>query len=106
MNRNPKNQLLLLVFFVLVWFFAGWGRLDVTRTVFLLESLYPAGGIDIFLLARIERMAHRAYLGVDFFYRAASLERTATTAPNYYLLIFWMYLFFHNYDAPEYLNSR
>ena len=106
MNGNLKNQLLLLVFFVLVRFFGGRSRLDIALAVLFLESLYPAGSIDKFLLTRIERMAHRANLGVDFFYRAASLERTATTATNYYLLIFWMYLFFHNYDAPEYLNRR
>lgn len=106
MNRNLKNQLLLLVFFVLVWFFAGWGRLDVTRAVFLLESLYSAGSIDIFLLASIERMAHRAYLCMDFICRAAGLERAAATATNHYLFIFWMYFFFHNYDAPKYLNLK
>ncbi len=96
MNRSLMDQLLLLVFFVLVWFFAGWGRLDVTRAVLLLESLYSAGCIDIFLFAGIERMAHRAYLCMDFFCRAASLERTAATATNHYFFILWMYFFFHN----------
>ena len=105
MNRNMRNQLLLLVFFVLVWFFAGRGRLDVTRAVLLLESLYSTGGIDIFLLARIERMTHRAYLSVDFICRATRLESTAATATNHYLFIFWMYIFFHDYGAPKYLNK-
>ena len=66
MNRNLWDQLLLLIFFVLVLFFAGWGRLDVTRTILLLEPLYSAGGIDIFLLAGIERMAQGAYFRMDF----------------------------------------
>ena len=104
MNGNLKNQLLLLVFFVLVWFFAGWSRFDVTRAVLLLESLYSTGCIDIFLLASIERMAHRAYFSMDFFCRAASLECTATTATNHYFLVLWMYFLFHNYKAPKYLN--
>ena len=106
MNRNLRKQLLLLVFFVLVWLFAGWGRLDVTLAVLLLESLYSAGCIDIFLLACIERMAHRAYFCMDFFCRAVSLECTATTATNHYFFIFWVYLFFHNYKAPKYLNRQ
>ena len=96
MNRNLRNQLLLLVFFVLVWFLAGGGRLDVTLAVLLLESLYSAGSIDIFLLTRIERMAHRAYFRMDFFGRAASLECAAATATNHHFFVFWMYFFFHN----------
>ena len=104
MNRNLRKQLLLLVFFVLVWLFVGRGRLDVTLAVLLLESLYSAGCIDIFLLACIERMAHRAYFCMDFFCRAVSLECTAATATNHYFFIFWVYLFFHNYKAPKYLN--
>jgi len=84
-----------LVFFIL---------LDIIRTVFLLESLYPAGGIDIFLLARIERMAHRTYLCVDFFCRTAGLKSIAAAAMNHYLIVFWMYPFFHNYSIPIYLK--
>ncbi len=58
-----KGQLLLLVFFgflgtPIFQLFGGWGGLDVIFAVFLLESLYSAGRIDIFLLAGIERMAH------------------------------------------------
>ena len=95
---------MLLVFFAFVRLAAGLGRFDVTLAVFLLEPLYPAGSIDKFLLARIKRMAHRAYLRMDFIYRAASLERIAATATDHYLLIFWMYIFFHKYYAPKYLN--
>jgi len=39
-------------------FFGGWAGLDVIFAVFLLETLYSAGGIHVFLLAGIERMAH------------------------------------------------
>jgi len=79
-------QLLLLVF---------WGLLEVIFAVFSLESLNSACGIDILLLARIERMAHRADFRMDFFRRAAGLERIATAAMNDYLSIFWMYILFH-----------
>ena len=47
-----EGQLLLLVFF------GSLGSFDVIFAVFLLESLYSAGCIDVFLLAGIERMAH------------------------------------------------
>ena len=84
-----------------------FGILDVACAVFLLEPFYSPGGIDVFLLARVERMAHRAYLCVDFFCRAAGLECIATAAANYHFIVFWMYIFFHNYltvNAPEYLK--
>jgi len=111
---------LLLVFFVLfgvlvfrlfggvpngffcIWGARRWGAFDVTCAVFLLEPLYSAGRIDVFLLACIEWMAHRAYLCVDFFYRAAGLEGVAAAAMNHHLIVFWMYLFFHNYDSQIY----
>ena len=114
-----KGQLLLLVFFGFLGtpifrLFAcprvfrresgrrgSLGNLDVIFAVFLLEPLYSARRIDIFLLAGIERMAHRAYLGVDFFGGTAGLEGIATAAVNHDLIVFWMYLFFHNYSAPE-----
>jgi len=104
-----KGQLLLLVFFgfpgtPIFRLFGKWGRLDVIFAVFLLESLYSPGGIDIFLLAGIERMAHRAYLGVDFFDGTAGLEGIAAAAVNHHLIVFWMYSFFHNYSSPEYLQ--
>jgi len=87
-----ENQLLFLVFFVLF---------DVSCAVFLLESLYPAGGIDVFLLARIERVAHRTYLCVDFFCRAAGLEGIAAAAMNHNLIIFRVYPFFHKHNSQE-----
>ncbi len=90
-----EGQLLLLVFF------GSLGSFDVIFAVFLLESLYSAGGIDIFLLAGIERMAHRAYLGVDFFGGAAGFEGIAAAAVNHYFIVFWMYFFFHNYSSPD-----
>jgi len=100
---------LLLVFFGLFGLpifrlFGSWGRFDVACAVFLLEPLYSPGGIDIFLLAGIERMAHRADLCVDFFDGTAGLERTAAAAMDHHLIVFWMYLFFHNYNAPRYLK--
>ncbi len=91
------GQLLLLVFF---------GFFDVICAVFLLESLYPAGSVDIFLLARIERMTHRADFGVDFIDRAPGLERVAAAAMNHYLIVFWMYSFFHNLKLSENLQIR
>ena len=70
--------------------------LDITCAVLLLEPLDSPGSIDILLFARIERMAHRANLCMDFLCRAASFESVATATANRYLIIFWMYLFFHN----------
>ncbi len=101
-----EGQLLLLVFFGFFGapsfrLFGNLGCLDIIFAVFLLESLYSAGGIDIFLLAGIERMAHRAYLGVDFFGGAAGFEGIATAAVNHYFIVFWMYFFFHNYSSPD-----
>ena len=95
-----EGQLLLLVFF------GSLGSFDIIFAVFLLESLYSAGCIDIFLLARIERMAHRAYFGVDFFDSTAGLEGVAAAAMNHYLIVFWMYIFFHNLQFSRYLQSR
>jgi len=89
-----KNQLLFLVFF---------GLFNVTFAVFLLESLYSPGSINIFLLARIERMAHRADLCVDFFNCATGFKGVTAAAMNYHFIVFWMYPFFHNCDAPKYL---
>ena len=99
-----KGQLLLLVFFgflraPIFRLFGSLGGLDIIFSVFLLESLYSAGCIHIFLLARIERMAHRADLGVDFFDGTAGLERIAAAAVDHYLFVFWMYSFFHNYNS-------
>jgi hypothetical protein len=87
-----REKLTLLGF---LFFFFGF-LFDITRAVLLLETFDPAGGIYEFLLAGIERMAHRAYLGVDFLGRAAGLERIAAAAVNDHFLIFWMYVFLHN----------
>lgn len=95
-----EGQLLLLVFF------GSLGSFDVIFAVFLLESLYSAGRIDIFLLTRIERMAHRANFSVDFFVGTAGLEGIAAAAMNHYLIVFWMYSIFHNLQFSRYLQSR
>ncbi len=95
-----EGQLLLLVFFGCL------GGFHVIFAVFLLEPLYSAGGIDIFLLAGIERMAHRAYLGVDFLDGTAGFERVTAAAMDHYLIVFWMYSFFHNLQFSRYLQSR
>jgi hypothetical protein len=71
--------------------------LEVACAVLLPESFNSTGRIHEFLLAGIERMAHRADFCVDFLGRTASLERVATAAMNHYLIIFWMYFFFHDY---------
>jgi hypothetical protein len=84
---NLKNQLLL-------WFRGIF--LDVIFAVFLLESLDSAGRVDEFLLAGIERMAHRADFRVDFLGCAAGLEGITTAAVYPDLMVFWMYVFFHN----------
>lgn len=76
--------------------FRRWGPLDIACAVFLLEPFYSTSRIDVFLLACIERMAHRADFCVDFFYRTAGLEGIAAAAMNHYFIVFWMYLFFHN----------
>jgi hypothetical protein len=73
---------------------------EVLFAVFLLEPFYPSRGVDEFLLACIERMAHRADFSVYFFRCAARLERASTAATNHYLLVFWMYIFFHK-SAPK-----
>jgi len=89
---SPKTQLSLLVFFVLFY---------VACAVLLLESLYSAGSIDIFLLARIEGMAHGANLSMDFFGCTTGLEGIAAAAVNYYFVVFWMYSFFHNFNSTK-----
>ena len=87
-------------------FFGSLGGLDVICAVFLLETLYSPGGIDVFLLAGIERMAHRADFGVDFLGCAAGLEGVTAAAVNHYLIIFWMYIFFHNLKFSIYLQAE
>ena len=94
---NIQSKLLLLIFLVL---------LDVACAVFSLEPLYPPGRIDIFLLARVKWMAHRADFCVYLFYRAAGLKRIATAAVDHYFFILWMNIFFHNSIAPNYLKRN
>ena len=105
------GQLLLLVFLcffgaLIFRLFGKWGSLDVICAVFLLESLYTPGSVNIFLLARIERMTHRADFGVDFLDRAPGLERVPATAMNHYLIVLWMYSFFHNLKLPDTCKSE
>ncbi len=85
------RQLFLLVFFAL----------EVIFAVLLLEPLYSACSIDVFLLARIERMAHRADFSVDFLSGTAGLKCVATTAVDQGLIIFWMYILFHTVLFPK-----
>ena len=92
-----RCKLLLLVFFVL---------LLVACAVFLLETLYSPGRIDIFLLTCVKWMAHWADFCVYLFCRAAGLECIATAAVDYHFFILGMYLVFHNLNAPKYLKLR
>ena len=101
------GQLSLLVFLdffgaPIFRLFGKWSRLDVIFAVFLLESLYSPGCIDVLLLTRVERMAHRADFCVDFFGCATGLKSAATAAMNHHLIVFWMYSFFHNCNALKY----
>jgi hypothetical protein len=70
--------------------------LEVIRAVLLLESLNPAGRIDVSLLASIEWVADRADFCMDFLRGAARLESIAAAAPNRYRIVLRMYTFFHN----------
>ena len=80
-----------------LFFFAFLGGLfHIACAVFLLEPLDSPGGVDEFLLAGVERMAHRADFRVDFLRRAAGLESVPTAAMDYDFIVFWMYPFFHN----------
>jgi hypothetical protein len=51
-------------------------------------------------------MAHRANFGVDFLDGTAGLEGVAAAAMDHYLIVFWMYSFFHNLQFSRYLQSR
>ena len=94
-SYSVQEQLILLRFFVL------FGRcFHIACAVLLLEPLDSAGGIYELLFACVERMAHRAYLGVDFLCRAARLECVSTAAVNDYFLVLWVYIFLHVRKAP------
>jgi hypothetical protein len=41
---------------------------------------------------------------MDFFCCAVGLECVATAAVNHHFIVFWMYIFFHNENAPKYLK--
>ena len=87
----PEKQLLLLIRF----------GFDVAGAVLFLEPFYAAGGVDIFLFAGVEWMAHRAYLCMDFLCRAAGLKGIATAAMYHNLIVFWMYSFLHGHRFSE-----
>ena len=72
------------------------GLVLVCGSVLLLESLDSACGIDEFLLAGVEWMAHRADFGVYFFCGASGLEGISATASDGNRVVFRMYVFFHN----------
>ena len=69
---------------------------EVVGAVFLLETLDPAGGIDVLLLACVERMAGRADFRVDFACGAAGFKGISAAAVNHDFVIFRMYVFLHN----------
>ncbi len=77
------------------------GLFEVFRTVFLLETFDSARGIDEFLLAGIERVAHRADFRVYFGRGAAGLEGISAAAMNDDFIVFRMYVLFH--DKAPYL---
>ncbi len=78
--------------------FGSFGfRLDeIVSGVFLLKLLDAAGRIHKLLLARIKRMAHRAYLHVNLRNRRAGLERMTATAFHMRLHVLGMDIFLHN----------
>ena len=80
------------------------GLFDVTGAVLFLEPFYSPGGINEFLFAGVERMAHRAYLRVDFFRCAAGFEGIAAAAMNNHLIISWMYVLLHYRTTPKSIN--
>lgn len=81
-----------------MWFLGAF--LKVICAVFLLESFYPACGIDIFLFAGIEGVAHRADFCVYFLGGAVGFESIAAAAAHHHFVIFRMYVFFHNIRFP------
>jgi hypothetical protein len=79
--------------FVFGLFFFGF---EVILAEFLLEPFDTTGGIDKFLLAGVERMAHGTNFGVNVFGRTAGLKGIAATTADLYDLINRMYIFFHS----------
>jgi len=73
---------------------------EVIFAVFFLESFYSACGIDEFLFAGIEGVAHRADFCMYFLGGTAGLEGIAAATADYHLMIFRMYAFFHNIRFP------
>ena len=69
--------------------------MTISKAYSFLESLDTSRGIHILLLTRIERMAHRTDLSMNFFCRTACLERITATTTDLNRPIFRMYAFFH-----------
>jgi len=80
-----------------------FGFFYVVRSVFFLKTLDSPCRVHEFLFARIEWMANRANLSVDFLSRATRLKGITTPAANDYLLIFRMNPLFHKY-LSKFLN--
>ena len=72
-----------------------FGFFEVVRPVFFLEAFDAACGIDVLLLACIERVANRADFRVDFAYGAAGFKGVAAAAVHHDLIVFRMYVFLH-----------
>ena len=68
---------------------------EVIRAILLLETFDPACGIDVFLLACVERMAGGAYFCVDFACGRAGFKGIPAAAVNHDFVVFRMYVFLH-----------
>lgn len=66
-------------------------------TVFFLELVNAAAGIDKLLLACKERVARGANLNTEVILNGARLEAVPARASNRYLVILRMNSFFHNF---------
>lgn len=95
-KRSPDCNLPKKLFFL---FF------KVVGAVFFLESLDPAGGVHVLLLAGVKGMAGRADFGVDFVGRAARLECVAAAAAHNNLVVFWVNIFLHKTCLQNTLNQ-
>jgi hypothetical protein len=66
---------------------------------FRLEFLDSSSRIHIFQLARVERMASRTNVDLQFLARAATHKRITTATGDLGFEVFWMQAFFHG-DLP------
>jgi hypothetical protein len=82
-----KEKLLLGLFFAFLF--------EVFFAVLFLEAFDSACGIDVFLLAGIERMAGRADFCVDFLGGAERLEGISAPATHRHLMVSRMNIFLH-----------